>query len=284
MQSRRGGFTLAELLIVALIGSIVLGTAYQTIIVQQKAIRQSYAIVGTQQNVRTAMQVLTSDLREISATDADITRADSVSIGYRAMRKAGVVCVSDTTSGTYVVVATIGDAFVAGDSLLVYADGAGTGMTDDRWIQTTVSSVASSTLCPSHPLVSSIQRINFASPATLMVRPGAMVRSFVPVLYRITNVGNEGHLIRGEGPDTVAIVEDLSTIANQGLRFRYWDTARVQISSSALAASQSQRNMLSRIQVKLRGTAVGGSSAVATREFSDSLVTNVYLRGNLKLR
>ena len=283
MQSRRSGFTLVELLIVALIGSIVLGAAYQTIIVQQKTIRQSFAIVGTQQNVRTAMQVLTSDLREISATDGDITRADSVSIGYRAMRKAGVVCASDTTGGTWIVVGTLGDAYAAGDSLLIYADGTNPGMTDDSWIRNRVSSVASSTLCPAHPMVTVTQRVNLTTVATAMVRPGGMVRSFVPVLYRITNVGNEGHLFRGEGADTVPIVEELSTVANQGLRFRYWDTARVQITSSALA-SQAQRNQLGRIQVKLRGTAVGSGSTVATREFSDSLVTNVYLRGNLKLR
>jgi prepilin-type N-terminal cleavage/methylation domain-containing protein len=283
MQSRRGGFTLVELLIVALLGSIVLGAAYQTIIVQQKTIRQSYAIVGTQQNVRTAMQVLTSDLREISATDGDITRADSVSIGYRAMRKAGVVCDSDTSSGGWILVATLGDPFVQNDSLLVYTDGPLPTTMDDVWVPNRAGSVNTSGSCAGHPLSSTIQHINLSTPSAAKIRPGGVIRSFVPVLYRITNSGNEGQLIRGEGADTLAIVEDLSTIANQGLRFRYWDTMRVQITSSALS-SQTQRNQLGRIQIKLRGTAVGAGSTVATREFSDSLVTNVYLRGNHKLR
>src|SRR5688572_28064624 len=131
MQARREGFTLVELLVVAVMGTIVLAAVYQTVVVQQQSMRQSYAIVGTQQNVRTAVQVLTSDLHEVSATDSDITRADSISIGYRAMRKAGVVCDSDTVSNSWVTVATLGDAFANADSVLLYSDGPSASMLDD---------------------------------------------------------------------------------------------------------------------------------------------------------
>lgn len=278
----REGFTLVELLVVTVIGTIILASVYQTIVVQQQSVRQSYAIIGTQQNVRTAIQVLTSDLREVSGTDGDVTAADSISIAYRALRKAGVVCESDTTGGNWLSVAYVGEAFAAPDSLLIYADGPTRSANDDIWIRSSVSSVAPTTDCAGNPISTNVLRINLAPAASSIVRPGGLIRSFVPVRYRLTDSGTEGHLVRVEGPDSVAIVEDLTPMAGQGLRFRFWDTAQVAIPVANLA-SQATRNTIGRIQVKVRGSAIGGATGV-NREFSDSLVSTIYLRGNRKLR
>lgn len=291
MKARREGFTLAELLVVAVMGTIILGAVYQTLVSQERSVRQSYAIVGTNQNLRTAMMVLTSDLREVSATDGDIVTADSVQIIYRAQRKAGVVCASDTTTGAWVDVVYFGDAFSASDSVLVYADGANAeSANDDGWLSRVASSVGGTANCVGNPIsATAIQRITFTAAATSTIRPGALIRSWVRVRYALQNSGTEGNLVRGEGADatpsgsSTPIVEDLGTISEQGLRFRYWDTTRTAITN---LTTQAQRNTIGRIQIKLRGKAVGaGSGRTGTvREYSDSLVTNVYLRGNRKLQ
>ena len=295
MQSRREGFTLAELLVVAVMGTIILGAVYQTLVSQERSVRQSYAIVGTQQNVRTAMLVLTSDLREISATDSDILAADSVSITYRALRKAGIVCDSDSATGTWVDVLSMGDPFVQDDSIMVYADnGNASSANDDTWINSVVSSVSTSTatLCTGNPITNAtIQRLVLAIPSPDTIRPGGLVRSWTRVMYRLDNASaTEGNLVRAEGANVgtgtvTALVEDLSPIAGQGLRFRYWDTARVAIPYTSLT-TQANRNTIGRIQVKVRGWAVGAGTGRSgtVREFSDSLVSNIYLRGNRKLQ
>ena len=290
MKSRRAGFTLVELLVVAVIGTIVLASVYQTLIIQEKSVRQSYAIAGTQQNVRTAMQVLSSDLREVSATGGDIVDADSTSITYRALRKAGVVCNVDP-SGNWIDVARVGDAFVNGDSIFIFAEGANNASaSDDSWVINTVNNVAASFSCIGFPVSSTIQRVHLATPLTATVRSGGLIRSWVNVLYTLQDVGGEGHLMRATGASvatnsTTAIIEDLSTSAAAGLRFRYWDTLRVAINPNTIddAAEQANRNRIGRIQIKVTGTAVGAGTAGATRMFSDSLVANVYPRGNRKL-
>ena len=292
MNARREGFTLAELLVVAVMGTIILTAVYQTLVSQERSVRQSYAIVGTNQNLRTAMMVLTSDLREVSATDSDLLSADSTSIVYRAMRKAGMVCQSDTITGNWVDVIYWGDAFAAGDSVLVYADGANaSSANDDGWLARPISAVGttSEALCTANPIdVANVQRLTLGTAATSTIRPGALIRSWKSVRYAIQNSGTEGNLVLAEGGDastgpTTAIVEDLGTIANGGLRFRYWDTTRTALTFPISAA---RRNTIGRIQIKLLGKAVGAGSGRAgtIREYSDSLVTNVYLRGNRKLQ
>ncbi|HSL69492.1 MAG TPA: hypothetical protein VK864_04580, partial [Longimicrobiales bacterium] len=105
--------------------------------------------------------------------------------------------------------------------------------------------------------------------------------------YRLVDNGVEGELTRieirntGAGfvTDSIALIEDLATTANEGLRFRFWDTAQVAIPSGSLAANL---NNIGRIQFKVRGIMVGGQSG-NQRMFSDSLVTSIQLRGNQRL-
>jgi len=276
MQSRRQGFTLVELLIVMLLGSLVLGAVYQTLISQQRSTRQTYAIIETQQNTRVGIELLASDLREISATDGDLLDASATSIRYRAMRKAGVVCA--IVSGTEVDVVEIGEPFVANDSVYVFSDGANANSAiDDSWVRAGVQSVGTGS-CTGHPIGTTIRRLTFSATIANVIR-GAPVRGFNQVGYRILDQNSAGVLYRMQAGDSVAIIEDLRPAAQQGLRLRYWDTAGVAITSNL----SSRLNEVGRVEVKLTGSMVGGGTG-NNRQYTDSLVTTVFLRGNRKLR
>jgi prepilin-type N-terminal cleavage/methylation domain-containing protein len=281
MQARRSGFTLVELLMVVFVGALVLAAVLQTLSTQDRSVRHSYAVIGTQQNSRTAIDVLTSDLREVSATDGDILAADSVFISIRALRKAAVVCDVDP-SGGYVEVAEVGDRFIGGDSVLIFADGPiEDAATDDSWLPRGLTSTPAALTCTTSPISSSLRRLN-VSPALPMpgVWPGALVRSWVPVHFRLVDNGTMGVLTRVEAPDSVPLVTRLAPISRQGLRFRFWDTLNVAMPYNTLNANL---NSIGRIQVKVLATGIGGVSG-AGREISDSLVSTIQLRGNRKLR
>ena len=278
MNVRRSGFTLVELLVVLVIGAIVLTSVYQTMITQQRSVRQGYAIVGTQQNVRTAIQVLSTDLREVSATDGDITAASATSISIRALRKAGVICSADA-GGTWADVAQLGDAF-DNDSVYVFSDGPDpTIAADDSWVRAWINNPSSAPSCLGNPVSASSRQVHF-NPPVLGMAPGGLIRSFVPITYSLVDAGGKGVLTRTESGTTVNLIEDLGTIAERGLQLTYWDTTGTLLTSGTLAANL---NKVARIQISVRGKMVGGQSG-AQRQYVDSLFTTLQLRGNRKLR
>src|SRR5207253_2677763 len=80
MNARREGFTLVEIMIVVLLGSIIMGSIYQMVVLQEKTTRSQYAQIQTSENTQMALAVVTNDLKEISARDSDIVALDSTSI------------------------------------------------------------------------------------------------------------------------------------------------------------------------------------------------------------
>jgi prepilin-type N-terminal cleavage/methylation domain-containing protein len=272
MNAKRQGFTLVELLVVTLIGSVVLTAVYQTLTIQERSNRQQIAVVTTQQNTRTAIALVASDLREVSAKDNDIVDAGTTHIRYRALRKAGIVCDKDHTGGNnWMDVVLMGQAFANADSVVIFQDNVTTSALDDSWIRAAISSAGSSTgLCPGNP-ATSIQHLGFPGNTLTLVDTGALVRSYVNVGYRLVN----GALYRIEGVDSVPVVEDLDATA--GLRLRYFNAAGTQITPSTSALRQE----IMRIEIKALGSVIGGQSG-SNRVFSDSLIGQVFLRGNQK--
>lgn len=276
MNSRAQGFSLAELLVVTLVGSIVLGAVYQTMTTQSRANRQQMAIVTTQQSARTGIDVLMSELREVSARNGDIFSATGTSIRFRALQKAGIVCDKDYANNNRLDVAYRGTAFGL-DSVLIFTDNGATSALDDSWTTHWVSTTDNSSTCTFPGMTT--ERLHFASATLGGVQPGALVRSFRVVEYQIVDAG-DGAILRRTDLATntsVDIAESLATTANQGLRLRYFNGAGAEITPS----SQALREQIMRIEVKVRARAIGGQTG-ANREFSDSLVNQVFLRGNYK--
>jgi prepilin-type N-terminal cleavage/methylation domain-containing protein len=287
MNSRSQGFTLVELLVVILIGTVVLGAVYQTLASQERSNRQQTAFVIVEQANRMGLGVITNDLREVSAVGGDVYAADSVSIQFRAYRKAGVTCTKDYGSNGWLDVLTIGSTFTAGDSIAVFTEGANKASAlDDGWGIGGVTSVGTGN-CTGYPAFGTQQRVNTSSAIVSVADSGALVRSYEIIGFRLANYSTTGGgiLYRMKYPastssptDSVPIVEDLANISEGGLRLRYFNLAGTEINPNTAAL----RATIMRIQVKVTGRYTGGASSSALRMLKDSLVGQVFLRGNEK--
>lgn len=279
MKNSRGGFTLAEILVVTVLGSIVMLSIYQMIDIQEKATLQQYALISTNENAQMALAVMTTDLKEISARDSDIVAVDSIDITFRALRKAGLVCnqVSTTTADVW----EFGDAFAVGDSVLVFSEGANAASAaDDGWVRAIITGVASSA-CASNPLaLANTRRITTGTNAFSTVTSGGLIRSFVQTRYRMVDNGEWGELRRTEGSNAeTAIIDQLAPLSEGGLRMRFYDSAGTAI---PLASLTTRRFDIMRMQIKVAGKAASNATATAGNRFTDSLTTQVYLRGNAR--
>jgi prepilin-type N-terminal cleavage/methylation domain-containing protein len=285
MNSRAQGFTLVEILMVTLLSAIVMGSIYQMIVMQDRSTREQYAVIETQQNARTALAIMTSDLKEISSVAGDVVEATSSSITFRALRKAAITC-NKSAGNDYIDVHELGGAFVTGDNVFVFAEGANANSAnDDTWLTLPITNVAALTVAScgvGDPFgATGWRRIYFnGTPLANVAQRGALVRSYEQTRYRVTDNGGWGQLMRTEGTNPeVAIIDHLALTADDGLRLRYFDAAGTQIPDNTLAANLAN---IMRVQVKVRGKAVSQVDKTGTNRYQDSLVTTVYMRGNYR--
>jgi hypothetical protein len=279
MNSRSAGFTLAETLVVVIVGALVMGSIYQMVIMQDRTTRNQFARIETSQNGRVSLAVITNDLKEISSVDGDVTAASATDISFRALRKAGLACakISDTVFEVW----ELGAHFQVGDSVVVFSEGNVNNTADDQWLRTRVQDVVPATNCVGDPYAVTAtytKRLVFAA-ALPTAAQGALIRSFIPTRYRITDNGEWGQLMRTDSMPEMAIIDRLALTADEGLQFRYYNAAGTLIPYNTLSANL---NNIMRIQVKVRGKAAMQVSKTGANRFQDSLVTNVYLRGNYR--
>jgi hypothetical protein len=95
--------------------------------------------------------------------------------------------------------------------------------------------------------------------------------------YRLVDSGEWGQLLRTEEGVETPIIEQLATEAEGGLRLRYFDAAGAAIPLNNLDARLAD---IMRIQMKVAGKAMTSASATGENRWRDSLLTQVYLRGN----
>lgn len=281
MNRRAPGFTLVELLIVIVVGSVVLGAVYQGMVVQERSNRHQVAIVTTQDNVRAGLDILSNELREISAVKGDLLVAGTDTITFRALRKAGIVCGRDASiARDWVDLAVIGQSFTATDTAVIFDDGTNkaSGL-DDNWREAAPTNISSpGSVCLGNQISSNIQRLRFPAGTLATVDTGALVRSYKTYEYALVDVAGKGKLIRSRMGVTDTLVESLAPIAENGLNFQYFNSNGTQITNPSTAAL---RATVMSVRIVVKGKA-GGATTASGREFADSLVGQVYLRGNAR--
>jgi len=270
-RPRSAGFTIVELLVVTVLAAVILGAIYQTITVQERSYRQTGAIIATQQTMRTALDVLEAELREVSAAGGDLFMARPESIGFRAFRAIGFVCRADIP-GLKLDVWELGEPFTAGggaDSVIVFIENDPAIGTDDQWQTTKISSVSTAD-CPDwngYPE----RRLNLSGGSIAGIRPGAPIRSFRRLTYGIQQIGGRWVLARRDPVQgTDALVGPLAPPSDSGLAFRYFDANGNPTTNPAAVA---------RIWIMVKGR-TPGTGLLGSTAYGDSLFTQLFLRNN----
>jgi len=259
----RGGFTLVELLIVAVLGMVVVGATYQMILTSQEAYTVQIAQMQGQQTVRGGIDILSVELRELSAVEGDILIMDPDKVKVRAMRSFGLVC-NTNASGSPILVKKIGRYFTSGDSIVVFADNDPDISSDDTILSGVVTAISLGQTCTGTDTAQSLMVPDLATAlANDTVRLGAPVRGFTIYTYGLYLQNGEYYLARESGGTTEPLVGPLSP---NGVSFTYMDSNGV-VTTDPTAVSQIEATLRSRSKVTNERGPV-----------TDSLTTTIYLR------
>jgi prepilin-type N-terminal cleavage/methylation domain-containing protein len=298
MRSHRPGFTLIEVLLVVVLGTIIMGAAVQSLVSQERTHRTTGEMIRGQDALRTALGILEGELREVTSmapalagvTDLMVATRDSLQV--RTQRKIGFVCsVHPSDKRLHVWSPDTRNQFrgppgegLPGDLLVVFADGQPNTSTDDRWYAGQVRTVGSSTAtCPFLPTDRQSdpkQRIDldalgggdFGEMAASGINPGAPIRSFEQVTYGLFQFGGEWGLgLRRAGqtgaPDPLVI--GLAG-PGEGLVFTYLDQF-----GNDITADPVPTQTVAGVRVTAKTLPRPGSGATAVE-----LTTNIYFRNN----
>lgn len=281
MSTRRDGFTLIELLLVLVLGMVLLGAAFQTMSQQEQAYGLFNAMAATQGDTRLGVELLTSELREVSADGSDLLLATPDSLRIRALRKFGLVCLTNK-SNSQITVAQIGaDPFATGDNIVVYVDQDPLKASDDIWQFSQVSNIQSTSTCGSLlggalGLLIPDARLTILKVGGSLrfdsIFPGAPVRSFETLMYRLGDWQGEKVLERVHDGTSAPMFGPLSE--TDGFVVSYFDTLGTEL--TAFPLSEADRASVQRLRIELRAERRAG----AARTHTDSLITEIYLRGN----
>lgn len=193
---RRGGFSLVELLIVAVLGVVLLLAVYQTLISNQRTYTTQADRVRAQEVVRSGLDVLSQELREISPSEGDIVAMSSDGLTIRSATRVGLVCDVTISTSPELKVRTIDASFARDDTVGVFADNNANIASDDAWVAARVTDTDDSDACGSDPaqrLVFGGQEARFTADS---VRVGALIRGFRTRRYERATWNGEPYLVR----------------------------------------------------------------------------------------
>lgn len=306
-RRQRAGFTMAELIVVLVLLSVVGGAIIAFLVRQQRFYNSVQSIIDTRRQIRQAAAMLPADLRGVSSVGGDIYAMTDSSIEIRATTGSSFVCLSNTVSN-YLYLAPVavakGNVLTSvstmpapNDSVMVIDDGANTQLgTDDAWRSygVTAMSIVPATNCPtSTGLVqlvdqsgsNSLYRLTLGVTQTTTIKGGAAVRFFKRAHYSLFHAADgkwymgyfDCKLGRTPNCNAIqAIAGPLNAYASagsntSGLQFTYYD------STGAVTAVPAN---VARISVVARGQASNLISLTGSgySAFGDSVRFEVGLR------
>lgn len=220
----REGFSLAEALVVAVLGAFLLAALYGTVASSSRTVTLEDAWARRGGNLRAGTTVLFRDLRELSPRDGDLVRAGPEGLQIRAPGRLALVCdVVRRGDEPTVRARQIGPPLEEGDSVRVLFDGDTSLSADDEWYTAVVARVASGPSCGPRDTALDLTLLGLPEEANRdALVPGAPLRSFVNVTYEGASREGAWHLTRavGDGPSRL-LLGPLDPEA--GVRFSYLD-------------------------------------------------------------
>lgn len=305
MTKHRVGWSLIELVTVLAIAGLASGTVVSTITRQQKFYRGAADLRSARENVRDALEVLSTDITGMAAADTIGLRADSA-MEFFAGIGASVVCrVSSNDVGLpgYHASGNSLSAFLVepdtGDVALFYIN---SGTDTSRWEPYRIAAFASRTLGSSCPVSTGFSTeadvdsslsgyvVTLVGPLRAdLLTPGAPVRFARRGRYSLYHAGDGAWYLgyrrcNAVGASVCGGIQPLSGPYRgyssdpraTGLLFEYFDAAgrRIDLAGSSLA--------LGRIDVTARGAIVHAPMASEQRTISDSAIISIALRNRAR--
>jgi prepilin-type N-terminal cleavage/methylation domain-containing protein len=267
----RRGFTLVELLVVLVLGTILLLATYQILGTNTRVFAANTARAQGQQTLRAGVDILSGELREISTIGGDLLEMGRDSLTIRAQRTFGLVCAVDYTGSPPTVTSfRVGPTFEVGDSIFVFHDNNVNLSSDDEWFGGTVSAVVSGTAC-SGSLSQTLSIPMLGTTASALppdsVRVGAPIRGFQTIT--LGEYTFDGEIFLGRRVDGASDPDPLvgPLLDYRGLTFRYFDS-RGQLTTVDTLVAQ--------IEITLRYKS--DMKTFQSVPVSDSVVVRVYPR------
>jgi prepilin-type N-terminal cleavage/methylation domain-containing protein len=164
-NSKRGGFTLIELMIVVSLLAIIGGMLTTVLVRQQRFHRAVTGVTDSRARMRDIATILPTDLRGTSTAGRDIMEITDTSMQFRAFIGTAIMCRFATANGVAPAIIEVPPKTLASKNVLtswinppapndiayLYDDGTLGGNADDSWqpfMVTDTTSAANSTWCP----------------------------------------------------------------------------------------------------------------------------------------
>jgi len=293
----RRGFSLVELLIAMVLLAIVVAGLYRALMTNQRVYQQQTQVIGLQQNMRAAAAILPQELRELDATEGDISAMTATSMTVRAHRWTGVMCTPPATglgAGLGPVALTsvpmvirnqpfFGRAInTAIDSIFVRYEGDDGTRKDDGWVIGRVTGVVPNAAgCPPlglTPQSGQVMTVNLNFGTALnfptSIVSGDPVLGFETVTYSLYQPTPSGDwyvgLTTSNGQQPL-----IGPVLSNGLSFAFYDSTGA---VTAVSARVARVDITLRAQTAQQIRARSGSNGLV--RMVDSVLTSVALRNN----
>jgi len=265
------GFTLVELLIVTLLGSLVIMATFSILVSNQRTLAAASAKIRGQRTLRSGMGIIAGELREISPATGDLVAMGDDYVEVRVTRSFGLVCAITSGGNPQPTVKTVGEPFARNDSIFLLAANNSLTLADDVWKLGTVANVLSTTTCNGSDTaqVLTVGGMTFGSPPD-SVSVGAPMRSFLHYIYGLFMIDGQTFVARElsgltvtESSTSAAMVGPLRQVPGAPT-FTYWNPA----GTAAIVPSQ-----VARIRLVLRTMTVIPGGVV-----QDSIILDIHPR------
>ncbi len=275
------GFTIVELLVVAVVGVILVMGAYQLLVTQSRVLTMQQETIDAQESTRGAATLLAWELRSAAASGGDLYVINQDSVVLRSVRATGVICswVEGSGQSKYGLRQTSGTfTGTANDSAMVFS------VVDNTWAAFDVSAAwTGSAAWTNNPVCfwgdsttsvprpeASIQIDTLATLANLEV--GGPVHLFRRTTYGLSTLNGRWWLSRKEGAGGWEILTGpMLSPSDGGLTFAYYDSLGAVTTDPTLVAS---------VEFTLRSESYGQVSMAGQTggTLEDSITVSVFLR------